>query len=178
MTTRPVTDSALTERLAALEARLQHLEDEREITRLITAYGPLVDAGEAEAVAALWAPDGVYDVDEIFMEGRAQIEAMVRSDNHQGYIAGGCAHFLGPAHVTVDGDRAVAVCHSLMVLHDEGGFRLRRATAHHWQLRRGTEGWQVTRRTSRVLDGREESPRLLAAGAKGRLPTGTTGQVG
>lgn len=158
----------VTRRLAALEARLQQLEDEREITRLITAYGPLVDSGDAEAVAGLWEPDGVYDVDEIFMQGREQIEAMVRSANHQGWIAGGCAHFLGPAHVTVDGDQAVAVCHSLMVVHGEEGFVLRRATAHHWDLRRGADGWRVTRRTSRVLDGREESPRLLNAGATGR----------
>lgn len=158
----------MSERLAALENRLQRLEDEREITRLITAYGPLVDAGDAEAVAALWEPDGVYDVDEIFMRGREQIEAMVRSDNHQGWITGGCAHFLGPAHVTVDGDHAVAICHSLMVVHGDEGFVLRRATAHHWELRRGAAGWRATRRTSRVLDGREESPRLLHAGATGR----------
>ena len=46
------------ERFAALERRVQRLEDELEVTRLVASYGPLVDAGEADAVAALWAEDG------------------------------------------------------------------------------------------------------------------------
>ena len=46
------------ERLDRLEARVQALEDELAIIRLVASYGPLVDAGEADAVAALWAEDG------------------------------------------------------------------------------------------------------------------------
>lgn len=155
-------------RLARLEERLGELEDERSVTRLIASYGPLVDAGEADAVAALWEPDGVYDVDELVMTGQAEITAMVHSTNHQGWIAGGCAHVVGPPHVTVTGDDAVAVCHSLMVVQTEGRFVVRRATANHWRLRRGPEGWRVTVRTNRVLDGRPESPALLADGVAAR----------
>lgn len=150
------------ERLAALERRLRQVEDEQAVTRIVLSYGPLVDSGSAEAVADLWDPDGVYDVDELYMQGRAQVEAMVRSANHQRWIEGGCAHVLGPPHVRVDGDEAVAVCYSLMVVHQDGGFVLRRATANRWQLRRDGAGWRVTVRTNRVLDGRPESPELLA----------------
>ena len=67
------------QRLAALEATVRTLADEREITRLVTAYGPLVDSGDADAVAGLWTPDGVYDVDGLYMQGRDDIVAMVRS---------------------------------------------------------------------------------------------------
>ncbi len=148
-------------RLAVLERQLQQLEDERDVARVIAAYGPLVDSGRAESVAALWAPDGVYDVDELFMAGHDQISAMVRSPQHQQWINGGCAHVIGPPHVTVDGDEAHAVCYSLMVVHQDGLFVLRRATANHWRLRRLKSGWHVTVRTSRVLDGRPESPELL-----------------
>ena len=49
--------------LAELEKRLQRIESERAIERLIASYGPLVDAGEADSTAALWATDGVYDVE-------------------------------------------------------------------------------------------------------------------
>lgn len=160
----------LTARLEALEGRLRQLEDEREITHLISGYGPLVDAGAADDVAALWTEDGVYDVDEAFLDGAAAIRRMVGSSAHQGWIAGGCAHVLGPVRVTLAGDEAVAVCHSLMVVHTDDGFRVRRATANHWQLRRTPEGWRATVRTSRVLDGRPESPALLAAGARGERP--------
>ena len=155
-------------RLAALESRLRLLEDEREIAQLIAAYGPLVDAGAADEVADLWTADGVYDVDEVYLEGREQLAAMVRSRPHQGWIKGGCAHFVGPARITVDGDTAVAVCHSLMVVRQDEEFVVRRATANHWWLVRTDAGWRAERRTNRVLDGRPESPELLAAGARGR----------
>jgi hypothetical protein len=68
------------DRLAALEDRLKLLEDERAIARLIASYGPLVDAGDAEAVASLWASDGGYDVGDWTMSGRDEISAMVKSD--------------------------------------------------------------------------------------------------
>ncbi|MFD8566876.1 nuclear transport factor 2 family protein [Streptomyces sp. NPDC059639] len=155
------------DRLAVLEARLRLLEDERDIGRLMASYGPLVDSGAADDVAGLWAPDGVYDIDELYLGGRDEIRAMVRSAAHQGWIEGGCAHVVGPPHITVDGDTAVAVCHSLMVVHDEGRYAVRRATANHWLLRRTAEGWRVTTRTNRVLDGRPESPALLRAGVRG-----------
>jgi uncharacterized protein (TIGR02246 family) len=166
-----VTD--LASRLVGLEDRLALLEDERAVARVVAAYGPLVDSGDAEGVAALWETDGVYDVDELLMTGRGEIAAMVRSAAHQGWIAGGCAHVVGPPHVTVTGDDAVAVCYSLMVVHEDGGFVLRRATANVWRLGRSPAGWVVTNRTNRVLDGRDEAPALLAAGLGGN---GTAGR--
>ncbi|MBE2997110.1 nuclear transport factor 2 family protein [Nocardiopsis sp. HNM0947] len=155
-----------TDRLARIEARLQSLEDERDITRLILSYGPLVDSGDADGVAGLWTDDGFYDVDTLRMDGRAQIAAMVRSAPHRAWIEGGCAHLSGPPHVVVDGDRAVAVCHSLLVVHGDGGFRVQRATANRWDLCRTSDGWKVAERTGRVLDGREVSPALLHAGVR------------
>ncbi|WP_030169841.1 nuclear transport factor 2 family protein [Spirillospora albida] len=153
----------MNDRLAALESRVRALEDERAITRLILSYGPLVDSGRAAEVAALWSEDGVYDVDEIMMTGRPEIEAMVRSTPHQRWIAGGCAHVVGPPHVTVTGDTATAVGYTMMIVNTPDGFTLRRATANHWTLARTESGWTATNRTNRVLDGREESPDLLAS---------------
>lgn len=167
-------------RMAALEARLHELEERHRvvedtlaITTLIASYGPLVDSGAADEVAALWSEDGIYDVDELTMTGRKQIAAMVHSSNHQRWIHGGCAHFLGPVRVEVDGDSAIAICHSLMVVNLGGEFEkspefvVRRATANHFALRRTETGWVTTRRTSRVLDGRAEAPELLRLGALG-----------
>lgn len=165
-----MSDVTTAERLEALERRLLLLEDEREIRHLITGYGPLVDAGASDDVAELWTEDGVYDVDEVYLGSQKAIRTMVLSAGHQGWIEGGCAHFVGPARITVDGDEAVAICHSLMVVNTDDGFVVRRATANHWQLRRTPEGWRATVRTSRVLDGRTESPALLAAGARGERP--------
>ncbi|MCD4532896.1 nuclear transport factor 2 family protein [Nocardioides sp. cx-169] len=154
-------------RLAALEARLRALEDEQEIARLVASYGPLVDAGEAERVAALWTEDGVYDVDEWFMGDRAQIEAMVRSDAHQELISRGCSHFLGPAHVIVDGDRAVAICESVLLVRHEARTQVARIGANRWELVRTAGVWRTTRRTTRGLDGTPAARALLAATTPG-----------
>ncbi|MGW0838858.1 nuclear transport factor 2 family protein [Streptomyces sp. NPDC002787] len=167
--TDPPTDG---DRLARLEQRLAALEDEQAIARLIASYGPLVDSGSASEVAALWEPHGEYDVDGLRMTADTAIGAMVRGDHHQAIIADGSAHFLGPHQITVDGDTAVAVGHSLLVRCKDARFVIARASANHWRLRRGTQGWRVVRRTTRVLDGGHEPRALLAlaAAASGTIP--------
>lgn len=156
------------DRLAQLERRLARIEDERAIERLIASYGPLVDAGEADAAARLWATDGSYDVEDWPMHSRDDVAAMVRSDAHQGLIGRGCAHFLGPAVVSVDGEEAVAVCESLLVVHRGDGYTVARAGANHFRLRRVDARWQIVARVTRTLDGSAQARGLLAAGVAAR----------
>lgn len=156
------------ERLADLQRRLQRIEDERAVERVIASYGPLVDAGDADGAAQLWATDGSYDVEGWPMRSRDDVAAMVRSDAHQGLIGRGCCHFLGPAVVTVDGDEAVAVCESILVTHRGEGLTVLRAGANHFRLRRIDGRWQIVARTTRSLDGKAEARELLAAGVAGR----------
>jgi len=156
------------DRLAALEHRLKVLEDERAIATLIASYGPLVDAGDAEAVAALWAVDGSYDVGDWKMGGRDEITAMVKSDAHQGLMARGCCHFFGPPVVTVDGDEARAVCQStILVRRDAGGYHVMRAGVHLIRLRRVRHGWEIVSRVARQLDGSGAAFDLITTGVKG-----------
>jgi uncharacterized protein (TIGR02246 family) len=153
-----------------LVARLRRLEDDRDIRQLIASYGPAVDAGDPEATARLWATDGIYDVDGWRMEGRADVHAMISSQAHQKLVAKGCCHFLGPCVVTVTGDEAVAVCESLVLVRDgseKGAYRVWRATAHHFALRRIDDQWQISIRTSRVLDGNPDAHALLMKGLAG-----------
>src|SRR5690606_38795803 len=131
--------------LAEITARLQKLEDEVAITRLIASYGPLVDGGCADEVGAIWTEDGVYDVDEFFYGSRADIVDMVNGEPHQKLIGNGSAHFLGPASVNVDGDDAVAVCYSVLIVRHKDRPLLVRAGTHHWEFVRTTEGWKCTR---------------------------------
>ncbi|MEZ0365524.1 nuclear transport factor 2 family protein [Mycobacterium sp. pUA109] len=154
------------ERLADLERRLQRLEDERAIAQLIARYGPLVDAGDADAAAGLWAVDGSYDVEDRRMQGRDAVRAMVASDAHQSLIGRGSAHFLGPAVVTVDGDDAVAVCESVLFVRRDHGYAAARAAANHFRLHRIAGQWQIAARTTHVLDGSTTARNLL------RLPPG------
>jgi hypothetical protein len=159
--------SSRDERLARLEQRLQRIEDERAIERLLASYGPLVDAGEADSAAALWAADGSYDVEGWSMHSRDDVADMVRSDAHQRLIGRGSAHFLGPAVVTVDGDEAVAVCELALLLHRDGRFLVERAGANYFRLRRIDGRWQIVARTTRSLDGNTEARQLLSDGIAG-----------
>ncbi|AKK30554.1 nuclear transport factor 2 family protein [Mycobacterium sp. EPa45] len=155
--------------------RLQRLEDQQAIATLIASYGPAVDAGDADAAARLWAADGGYDVEGWAMSGRQAVHDMVASNSHQELVARGCCHFLGPAVVKVDGDRAVAVCESLVLLRRQGredtnqtdSYGIWRATANHFVLERLEGRWQITTRTSRLLDGGRYARALLGAGLAG-----------
>jgi hypothetical protein len=160
-------------------ARLQRLEDEHAIAKLIASYGPSVDAGHAGNAARLWAVDGNYDVEDWQMVGRAEVHEMVSSSSHQTLVANGCCHFLGPAVVTVMGTSAVAVCESLVLVREVDGpadYRVWRATANHFVLTRTDGQWQITTRTSRVLNGDPYAHALLTAGLAGAAaPTAAPG---
>jgi len=151
--------------LESLERRLKTLEDERDIARLIASYGPLVDSGDPDAVAALWAVDGGYDTGDWKMSSRADVADMVRSKEHRGLIERGCCHFFGPPAVTVDGDDAVAICQSiLLVSRTAGGYNVGRAGVHLIRLQRTETGWEIVSRTARQLDGSGQANELIAAG--------------
>jgi hypothetical protein len=150
--------------LENLERRLKTLEDERDIARLIASYGPLVDSGNPDAVAALWAVDGDYDTGDWKMSSRDDVAAMVRSEEHQGLIARGCCHFFGPPAVTVEGDRAVAICQSMLLVRRESrGFAVARAGVHLLRLHRNDGGWEIISRTARQLDGSGQAMDLITA---------------
>ena len=85
-----------------LARRVQALEDELAIHRLIVRYGLAVDAGDAGRSAGVFTEDGVYDVDVGRMEGRDAVRRMVRGERHQAMV-GHCAHQIGPAVVTLMG---------------------------------------------------------------------------
>ena len=104
--------------------------------------------------AGIWAEDGVYDwdADATPHEGRAAVERMLRSDAHQGLIASGAAHVVGPLLVEVDGDQATAATYSLVMRREDGRFHLWRVSAVRWELERSGPSWKVRRPTNRLLD--------------------------
>lgn len=145
----------------ALEARVAELEDTQAISRLVASYGPAVDGGNDVAAGDLWTESGVYDLGFREIHGSADVAAMVRGEHHQGLINAGAAHVLGVPIVRVDGDCAVATCYSNVFRHVDGAFEVWRTAANRWELVRTTDGWRATRRTTRLLDGNEESRELL-----------------
>lgn len=154
--------------LAALKARVQQLEDHRDITQLVSQYGPSVDSGTADETVSLWTPEGTFAVvggEHTFtMKGSEDIAGMVNGAGHQGLIMNGCAHVLTVPHVKVNGDTATGRSYALNIRWDPAndGFRVARVSANRWNWVRTDKGWKVVERINSNLDGAEESRKLLA----------------
>jgi len=153
------------DRLAALEARLQMLEDQLAVQQLLNRWGPAVDTGNSAAAAALWTDDGVLESEISYLDGPADVAAMVESEGQQSLIRQGCAHVQAFPLITVEGDRATATGYSRVYLHQEdGSYEVWRVSANRWEFARTTSGWRATRRTNHVIDGGPEARALLRSG--------------
>lgn len=138
--------------VSALARRVQALEDELAIHRVIARYGPTVDVGDAEGAASVFTEDGVYDVDVGRMEGRAAVRDMILGKRHQAMV-GHCAHQMGPAVVTVadDGVHAEAVGYSRVYLESFAGTHIYRVSFNRWELVKREGEWLIARRRTRML---------------------------
>ncbi|MCP5321467.1 MAG: nuclear transport factor 2 family protein [Pseudomonadales bacterium] len=156
-------NDAIEARLATLETQLTELQDREAIRNLIASYGPLADCGDADRVAGLWQDDGVYEVGGFgASQGHAAIAALIDGATHRQLMRDGCAHLLGPVHIHIEGGRAVAVGHSCVLRHRDGGFEAYRVSANRWELTKDADGtWRVSKRSNRLLDGNPLAPALL-----------------
>lgn len=155
--------------MQSIEHRLQALEDREAIRELVASYGPLADCGDAAGLAALFAEDGAYAVGGMGeASGHAAIAGLIEGPTHQGLMAAGCAHLLGPVAISLDGDRAVARGHSVVLRHSEGGFEAFRVSANRWELERRDGQWLVLRRDNALLDGNASARALLSQQAAPR----------
>lgn len=157
------------ERLSALEARIQHLEDIIAIQRLVAQYGPSVDSNSIAMAGQIWNPDGVYTVhpgsdgpdSSDVLDGRDQVEGMLHGPFHQALVAGGCAHVMSAPLITIDGDKAIAICYLTLVNRGPDGFLIARQSANRWELERGAEGWKIKHRATSMQDGRTSTVDML-----------------
>ena len=148
--------------VATLARRVQALEDELAIHRVIVRYGLAVDTGDPERSAAVFTADAVYDVDVRMMRGRQAVADMVRGDHHQ-HMVGRCAHQIGPAVVHLDGDRAVALGYSRVYLRGDDGIGIYRVSLNRWELERRAGTWLIARRVTRLL-GHDEARAIFVEG--------------
>lgn len=153
----------------ALEQRLRKIEDQLAIYQVVNGYGYAVDGLNAEAVGECYVDDGIYAVGDIGeMKGRETIEAITRDPGHLAYVGAGCAHMSTVPHVVIDGDRAVATCHTMVAMHGEQGFFIGRLSASRLQLaRQSTGAWKIVHRQNYMLNGDAAGSQLL-----GRLKEG------
>jgi hypothetical protein len=158
-----------------LEDRLRAVEDTLAIYHLIASHPPAADSGSDGYYRDAFMPDAVIDLGGgKTANGNEAIAAVVKTPEHQAAIAGGLCHFAGLPRVELDGDSAVATSYLQIITPHRGaaavevsghgasiGFRIHRVGANRWELKRGKDGWKVTRRTLRPLDGSGGARELL-----------------
>lgn len=154
-------NAELLERFTTLEGRVKALEDHVAILRLIYSWGPAVDTGSSDAAGALFDQEGVLESDLSRLDGPADVVAMVESEGQQALIGQGCAHVQSAPVVNIDGDRATAIAYSQVYLHTEDGHQVWRVSANQWEFHLTPDGWRVSRRVNRVIDGQPESHHIL-----------------
>ena len=158
----------------SIEDRLRALEDRQAIYQVVCGYGYAVDGLNAAGVGSFYVEDGIYAVGDIGrMEGRERIEAITHDPGHLGYVAAGCAHISTLPYVVIEGDRAIATCHTMVNMHGEQGFFIGRLSASRIELARQSDGaWKIVHRQNYMLNGDPAGSQLL-----GRLNEGP-GQAG
>jgi hypothetical protein len=162
----------LEEALDALHERVRQLEDQLALQRIVSTYGPAMDTGSGDECGALWAEDGVYEfavqTDEgtavHTAHGPAGVKGMCEADFQQDLIRHGCAHIMATPLLEITGDTAVATGYSRVYRHDAGGFSVWRVSANRWEFKREPDGWRVTRRSNRMIDGDPDARRILRRG--------------
>lgn len=146
------------------EQRLKTLEDMVAIQQIVCGYGYAVDGCNAEAVGSFYSEHGVYAVGDVgSFEGRHEVAGITDRPGHRKLVSEGCGHLSTIPYIVLDGDRATATCHTMLVRHGESGFYIDRLSASRIELVRDpVDGWQIAYRQNYMLDGTPEGPHLLA----------------
>ena len=181
--------SALEARLGVVEASAQDAQDRLDVLNRVAASAYLLDAPSFQKRGEQFVPGGVFELipKETFPEvadwpetSALDVEAMVPGKEGEEWyeemrVAGkrGLTHFPSIVHVTVHGDRAVAIQHIAVLERDPTaeplhvpphgiirGFRTLMVSVNHFECARTPGGWRIARRNLRVNTG-VEARRLL-----------------
>lgn len=173
-----MSDSDTIDRIAALEARIRALEDERSIRELLAVYGFHADTKRDEEYLDLWTDDGVMDLvgsidahqggpmpGRMIWEGRDRLREFITDpdSHHKPGFYGKTLHTQGNnVVVRVDGDEATVNSYSIVLQEIDGKTTLITAGANRWRLRRENGRWRIQERRRREV-GEDDIPELLSA---------------
>ncbi|MFB0613593.1 nuclear transport factor 2 family protein [Aurantiacibacter poecillastricola] len=134
---------------ASLEQRVQRVEDELAIRRVIADYAAFLDRRDYEAYSNLFTPDGEWTKPEGGgQRGRANIRAMLEgvmgpanSPNAENY------HLVSNPRIELDGDRATATSRYIFVMRGPRGEPTPALTGiYHDDFVRRDGQWKIARR--------------------------------
>ncbi len=152
--------------VSALAARVQELEDDREIRDLLARYGYMADNCDDEGFVNLYTEDGAINLsiskeaaasmgtDAAVWSGKDAVRDFITNPNghHSAQLYGKSMHFHGTNLVThIDGDEAVADSYGMAVATADGENTIVSAGNNQWQLRRVDGRWLIRERRGATL---------------------------
>jgi len=151
-----------------LEARLQKVEDELAIRRVLVDYAATLDGRDYKAYALLFTPDGEWTNGTGAQKGRPAIEKMLTMLGPDGSENKSNFHIISNPQVTVTGDTATAVSRYLFVMRGKDGRPVPSlAGIYTDSLVREGAGWKIKRRVAAdIMPSREEWAKIIAEQAK------------
>lgn len=109
---------------AELEQRVQAVEDQLAIQRVLTNYSAFLDARDFDGYVGLFTPDGVWQNGATRREGRAEIRTMLTGlfgEPDPGFVNLSSFHQLGNFEIDVKGDTAHAKSRFVFVMRAADG---------------------------------------------------------
>ena len=155
-----MTQEAMEARLKKLEARVQELEDEREMRELLARYGYNADCCRDDEYVDLFTDDARFDLASVMAgkvinqtwEGRKGIRDFITdpTSHHKPGFYGHAMHMQGNNVVAhIKGDTAVVNSYSVVLHDDDGNLRLATAGNNQWIFRKENGRWLIVERRRR-----------------------------
>ena len=159
---------ALAQGKPSVEQRLQRLEDESQIRRILVDYAAFLDGRDYARYAALFAPDGEWTGGGGSYKGQAAVRGMLENvlgpagaPNRSNF------HLISNPQVDIapDGKTAKATSRYLFIMRGPDGRPVPSlAGIYRDELVRGTTGWMIQRRVADdIMPTPEEWRKIIAA---------------
>jgi uncharacterized protein (TIGR02246 family) len=133
-------------------------EDKAEIVELHARYNRAVDTGDADAWAACFTPDGLFDARSRYARGTEALREFAHFYHQQPTYAG-AVHWNANLVIDGDGDEAAAHADFALIRGSDDGVRILSTGTYASTLVRVDGCWRFTARRSTVLSA---DPELLA----------------
>ena len=140
---------------AALDERVQRMEDQQAIERVITDYSANLDARDYDGYVGLFTEDGVWQNGSTRREGHAEIREMLSGlfgEVEEDYVNLSSFHLISNFEVDVDGDTASAKSRFVFFMRGEGGSPTPELSGqYHDELVRVDGTWKIARREDHTV---------------------------
>lgn len=140
---------------AVLEARVQALEDQLAIQRVITDYSAFLDGRDYDGYVGLFTEDGVWANGNTRREGQGEIRDMLSGlfgEVEEGFVNTSSFHQISNFEIDVEGDTATAKSRFIFVMRGEGGEPVNELSGqYHDKLVRTADGWKIAERVDHTV---------------------------